>query len=235
MPKFKKQKKPVNSYYFIDVLSDILNEDDVVVTDMGLSFQGTHQAFRVKKGQRLFTNSGFAAMGWGLPAAVGACIAKGKKRVICISGDGGLQMNIQELATIMHNQLPVKLFIYSNGGYQTIKQTQELGFDGRLMGCNEDSGLGFPDFVKIGEAHGLHSVRIESQEDLEGAVREIVDRDGPAVCDLVMDPDQEQIPKAINRRLPDGTTKQTPLEDQYPFLSEEEMRENMVADRDGEV
>jgi acetolactate synthase I/II/III large subunit len=232
LPKHRTQLEPVNSYYFIDVLSNILGPDDIVVTDMGLAFQGTHQAFRVKKGQKLFTNSGFAAMGWGLPAAVGASIACGKGRVICISGDGGLQLNIQELATIMHNNLPVKLFIYSNGGYLTIKQTQELGFEGRLMGCNEDSGLSFPDFVKVGQAHGIKSLRINSQENLEDRVREIVEFDGPVVCDLVMDPDQEQMPKAVNRRMPDGTMKQTSLEDLYPFLDEEELKQNMIADRE---
>ena len=231
LPECREQIQPVNSYYFIDVLSDILGNDDVVVTDMGLAFQGTHQAFRVKKGQKLFTNSGFAAMGWGLPAAVGACVAHGKKRVVCISGDGGLQMNIQELATIMHNKLPVKLFIYNNGGYQTIKQTQELGFEGRLMGCNEGTGLSFPDFIKVGEAHGIRSIRIENQENLLDEVQEIIDWDGPVVCELMLDPDQDQAPKAINRRMPDGTTKQTPLEDQYPFLDENELKANMIAEK----
>jgi len=231
LPEHRAQKELVNCYYFIDVLSDVLNKDDVIVTDMGLSFQVTHQAFRVKKGQKIFTNSGFAAMGWGLPAAVGACIANDKQRVVCISGDGGLQMNIQELATIMHNELPVKLFIFNNGGYLTIKQTQELGFEGRLMGCNSETGLGFPDFVAVGKAHGIHSVKIESQDNLEEQVRELIERDGPVLCELIMDHDQELMPKAVNRRMADGTTKQTSLEDQYPFLDEEEIRGNMIAER----
>ena len=116
-PEFKNQKKYVNSYYFINELSKILKEKDVIVTDMGLSFVGTHQGFKIKSGQRLYTNSGHAPMGWGLPAAVGSYYANKRNRVICLTGEGGLQMNIQELATVMHNKLPIKIFIYNNGGY----------------------------------------------------------------------------------------------------------------------
>jgi len=231
LPEYKKQKKPVNSYYFVDVLSDVLGKDDIIVTDMGIAFQGTHQAFRVKSGQRLLTNSGFASMGWGLPAAVGACIANDKKRVVCIAGDGGLQMTIQELATVMHNKLPIKLFVYNNGGYLTIKQSQEVGFEGRLMGCNEETGISFPDIVKIGEAHKIKVVRINSQENLKQEVQKIVDFDGPIIGELIMDPDQAQIPRAIPRYMPDGKSIQTPFEDMFPFLDREELKENMIAEK----
>jgi len=231
LPEYGKQKEPVNSYYFVDVLSDVLRKDDVIVTDMGIAFQGTHQAFRVKRGQKFFTNSGYSSMGWGLPAAVGACIANDKRRVICIAGDGGLQMTIQELATVMHNNLPIKLFVYNNGGYLTIKQAQEVGFEGRLMGCNRETGLSFPDFVKVGEAYKIKAVRISSQENLKERVREIVDNDGPVICELVLDPNQPQIPKAIPMKMPDGTTKQTKFEDMYPFLDREELKENMISEK----
>ena len=229
LPEYRKQKEPVNSYYFIDVLSDVLGGKDVIVTDMGLAFQGTHQAFRVKRGQKFFTNSGYSSMGWGLPAAVGACIANGKRRVICIAGDGGLQMTIQELATVMHHKLPIKLFVYNNGGYLTIKQAQEVGFEGRLMGCNKETGLSFPDIVKIGEAYKIKVVRISSHENLKEKVREIIDNEGPAICELLLDHNQPQIPKAIPIKMPDGTTKQTKFEDMYPFLDREELKENMIA------
>lgn len=227
LPEYKDQKGSVNSYYFVDVLSDLLTPEDVVVTDMGIAFQGTHQAFRVKKGQRLFTNCGFAPMGWGLPASVGACVAHQNRRTICIAGEGGLQMNIQELATIMHYQLPVKLFVLNNGGYLTIKQTQEYGFGGRLMGCNEDSGLSFPDMEKIAEAHRMKFVRLNDQKPLKEKVQEILDHPGPAICEIVMDPNQAQIPKFLARRRPDGTTEPTPLEDLYPYLDREEFKGNM--------
>ena len=120
---------------------------------MGFSFTSTHQAFKVKKGQTFYTNSGHAPMGWGLPASVGAYFAKKKKRVICLTGEGGLQMNIQELATIMHNKIPIKIFIFNNGGYLTIKQTQQLGFSGRIMGADKRSGISFPNYKKIAESH----------------------------------------------------------------------------------
>ncbi|OGO45011.1 MAG: hypothetical protein A2Z05_07540 [Chloroflexi bacterium RBG_16_60_22] len=232
LPEYRKQKEPVNSYYFIDVLSDILRKDDVIVTDMGLSFQGTHQAFRVKKGQKFFTNSGFSSMGWGLPAAVGACVAHDRRRVICIAGDGGLQMTIQELATVMHHKLPVKLFVYNNGGYLTMKQSQQIAFGERLIGCNRETGISFPDMMKIGEAYRIPAVRISRQENLKEVVRRIVDADGPAIAELMLDPDQPQIPKAIPLKLPDGTTRQTRFEDMYPFLDRDELKANMIAERD---
>lgn len=227
LPEYQEQKGSINSYYFIDVLSDVLKPDDVVVTDMGFAFQNTHQAFKVKKGQRVFTNCGLASMGWGLPAAVGACFARGKKRTVCIAGEGGFLMTTQELATIMHHRLPVKLFILNNGGYLTIKQTQELGFENRLMGSNEDSGLSFPDFMKIAEAHHIKSVRLDSHRDLKQQIEKVMSHEGPVLCEIMMDHDQETAPKAINRRNSDGTLKQTPLEDSYPFLDQSEINENM--------
>jgi acetolactate synthase-1/2/3 large subunit len=227
LPEYRKQSGSVNSYYFVDVLSDVLNADDVVVTDMGFAFQNIHQAFRVKAGQRVFTNCGLASMGWGLPAAVGACFANGGKRTVCVAGEGGLLMTIQELATVMHHRLPIKLFVLNNGGYLTIKQTQELGFEGRLMGSNEASGLSFPDFMKLAEAHRVKGIRLASQKDLRQRLEEIMNHDGPVLCEIMMDPDQAQAPKAVNRRNADGTMKQTPLEDSYPFLDPGEIAENL--------
>ncbi len=230
LPEYKKQQGSVNSYYFIDLLSNALGPQAVVITDMGLSFVGTHMAFRIKKGQRLFTNSGHAPMGWGLPAAIGACIANDKKTTICLSGEGGLLMNIQELATVMHHNLPIKLFIYNNGGYLTIKQTQQLGFDGRLMGSTEDSGISFPDFKYMTQAHHLPFLRINNHQQLEQELQTFLDAPGPGVCELIMDCEQPQVPKAINRKRPDGTTEPTPLEDMYPFLDREELQANMLDD-----
>ena len=141
-------------------------------------------------------------------------------------------MNIQELATIMHNNLPIKVFIYNNGGYLTIKQTQELGFGGRLMGCNEETGLGFPDFLKVATAHDIRAERIENQRDLRARVQELVQFSGPTVCELMMDPDQPQSPKLINRRDEDGKTIPGSFEDMHPFLSDQEIADNMIAERD---
>lgn len=227
-PEHKTQAIGVNSYYFTDVMSDYLTKDDVVVTDMGMAFQNVHQAIRIKKGQKVFTNCGLASMGWGLPAAVGACVANDFKRTICTAGDGGLLMNLQELATIMHHKMPVKLFIFNNGGYLTIKQTQQLGFNARLMGSTPETGLSFPDFGALAEAHRLPFVRINNTKELADGIQKTLNMPGPTVCEVVMDPDQDQILKSINKRKADGSMSPTPLEDLYPFLPEEEVRKNMA-------
>lgn len=228
LDKFRKQKKTINSYVFIESLSDLLKNDDVVVTDMGLSFVGTHQAFKVKRGQKVFTNSGHAPMGWGLPAAIGACYASKKKRVICITGEGGLQMNIQEFATVMHNNLPIKTFIYNNGGYLTIKQTQQLGFNSRIMGSNKKTGLSFPNYKKIAESHNIRYLKIYNNNNLKTKIQKILSDNKPVICELIIDHNQEQMPKAINKRMPDGKSVPTKYEDMYPFLSSKELEENML-------
>ena len=138
-------------------------------------------------------------------------------------------MNIQELATVMHNKLPIKLFVLNNNGYLTIKQTQEHGFDGRLMGCNQETGLSFPDILKLAEAYKIRYVRLDNQENLKREVKQVVDYEGPVVCEIIMDPDQQQIPKVLNRRNPDGTMETVSIEDMYPYLPREELKENMLS------
>jgi acetolactate synthase-1/2/3 large subunit len=215
----------VNSYHFVDVLSNLATPEDVIVTDMGMAFQCTHQGWKVKKGQRLMTNCGLAPMGWGLPAAVGASFATGR-RVICITGDGGLMMNIQELATIMHHKLPIKIFVLNNGGYATIKQSQEIGFEGRLMGVNGDTGLSFPNFKHIAVAHSMFYLWIPTHDAFSNLAM-ILDVDRPTFCEIMMNPDQPQAPRSLNRRNPDGTMNPTNLEDASPFLPPEEVALNM--------
>jgi acetolactate synthase-1/2/3 large subunit len=223
----KKQKKYVNSYYFVDTLSEVLNKKDTIVTDMGFSFTSSHQAFQVKEGQVFYTNSGHAPMGWGLPASVGAFYAKkNTNRVICLTGEGGFQMNIQELATIMHNKIPIKIFIFNNGGYLTIKQTQQLGFNGRIMGADKKSGISFPNYNKIAQSHKISYSIIKSNKNIKDILKKIIYSKGPYICELLMDPDEEQIPKAINKRTPDGKSVPTKLEDMYPFLPKEELYSN---------
>ena len=232
LDQYKKQKKSINSYYFIDILSDILKPKDVVVTDMGLSFVGTHQAFKVKKGQRVFTNSGHAPMGWGLPAAIGAYYAsiesKGKKNIICLTGEGGLQMNIQELATVLHHKIPIKIFIYNNGGYLTIKQTQQLGFESRIMGSDYESGLSFPNYKLISKSHSIKYFKISDTKKIKNSVLKILKINEPVICELILDSEQEQMPKAINRRTSDGKSIPTTFEDMYPFLQKNELKSNML-------
>lgn len=226
LPEYKEQKNYVNSYFFIEVLSSLSSPEDQVVTDMGFAFQNTHQAWKIKEGQRLITNCGLAPMGWGLPASIGACIATGR-RTIAIVGEGGLMMNIQELATVMHHQLPIKIFVLNNGGYLTIKQTQQFGFEGRLMGVNVDTGLSFPDLRAIANAHKIGTIRLDSHSGLKGWIYHFLQGKEPVLVEIMMDPDQPQAPRALNRRNADGTMNPTKLEDAYPFLPPEELEEAM--------
>ena len=222
----KKSSKYVNSYVFIDELSKIASKDTCIITDMGLSFVGTHQAFKVKEGQNLFTNSGHAPMGWGLPAAFGSYIADKNKQVICLSGDGGLMMNIQELATIMHHKPNLKVFIYNNNGYLTIKQTQQLGFENRLMGC-DGKDLTFPKFDLIAKAHHIPYTKITGNDNLIQCIRKCLNTQGPAICEVIMDPEQPQVPKHINRRDSEGKLIASKFEELYPFLSKSEIQSNL--------
>lgn len=204
----------VNSYHFSDVLSDLLTPDDVIVTDMGYAFQTTHQAFRVKHGQRFFTNCGMAAMGWGLPAAVGACIGSGR-RTICITGDGGLMFNVHELATIAHHKLSVKIFVLNNAGYLTMRQSQGTAF-GRRMGSDKASGVSFPLLSGLAKSFRLKYLRVASNWLIVAQIRHALASDGPMLAELVMDPEQEQM-RAHGR----------PIEDAYPFLDPAEVAENL--------
>ncbi len=226
--KFKKQKKSINSYYFVEELSKILNKKDIIVTDMGLSFVGTHQTFKIKNGQKLFTNSGHAPMGWGLPAAIGAYYSSKNNRIICLTGEGGLQLNIQELATVMHNKLPIKIFIYNNGGYLTIKQTQQLGFNNRIMGSNFKTGLSFPNYKDIAKSHKIKYSKITNGKNLNFKINQIIKDKKPHICELILDHNQEQMPKAVKRRIPGKKTTITKYEDLYPFLRPEELKKNII-------
>jgi acetolactate synthase-1/2/3 large subunit len=152
------------------------------------------------------------------------------KTIICLAGDGGIMLNIQELATVMHNKIPLKVFIYNNDGYLTIKQTQQLGFEGRLMGSTPESGLSFPDFAGIAEAHAIKFKRVRTNTELDGMLADFIAEPGPAICELIMDPEQPQIPKTINKRNPDGSIQPTALEDMYPFLDPEEVKSNLMDD-----
>ena len=222
------EKTYVNSYYFVKTLSRYTKKYDSIITDMGFSFTTTHQALDVKDDQDFFTNSGHAPMGWGLPAAIGAYYSKKKSKanLICLTGEGGFQMNIQELATTMHHKIPIKIFIFNNGGYLTIKQTQILGFNGRIMGADNSSGLSFPNYKHIAKSHKMSYQKIKNHKDLGKNIRDILKSKNATICELIMNPNEEQIPKAINRRNDAGKSIPTDFEDMYPFLPREELSSN---------
>lgn len=228
LPEYKREKKFVNSYYFTEVLSKLLKEDEVIVTGNGTAFTGTLQCIKLKRRQRLISNVGCASMGYGLPAAIGACIANNKKRVICITGDGSIQMNIQELQTVVHHQLPIKIFLLNNNGYLTIRSTQDAYFKSHYVGSNPESGVSCPDMLKIAKAYGIPARRIKNHKNLQKKIKSALETTGPFICELMMNPKQPLIPKVTSYVRPDGKVISKPVEDMYPFLDREEFYENMI-------
>ena len=216
---------PLNPYFFVEQLSAKLADDDVIVCGNATSCIVPFQTMRLRKHQRLISNSGSASMGYDLPAAIGAAFARPRKRVICLAGDGSIQMNIQELQTVVHHQLPLKIFVLNNSGYLSMRMTQS-GFFGRLTGESASSGASLPDMVKVACAYGIPSIRIEREPQL-AQIDLALAADGPALIDLVLDPNQEFEPRSKARQLPDGRIVSPNLEDMYPFLDETELTDNV--------
>ena len=225
-PKHRTVCSHVNPYYFIEQLFERLADDDVVVCGNAAACIVPYQAARLKAGQRLISNSGAASMGYDLPAAIGAAVAREGKRVVCLAGDGSIQLNIQELQTLAHHKLPVKIFVLDNGGYLSIRQTQS-NFFGQLVGESPASGISFPNMSRIAEAYGLPAVRIESPRQF-GAIAAALNAPGPALCHVILDPAQEFEPRLKSRQLPDGKMVSPNLEDMYPFLPPEELEANLL-------
>ncbi len=217
----------LNPYVFMRDLFEALPEDAVVVTGDGTACVVSFQAGRIKSGTRLYTNSGCASMGYDLPAAIGAHVASGRP-VFCLAGDGSVMMNLQELQTIAGRRLPVRIFVLNNDGYSSIRQTQRNYFPGNPIGIGPDSGVSFPDFVRLAEALGIPARRCAARADLAGSLDFALRADGPALVEVVLDPDAPFAPKLASRALPDGRMVSPALEDMAPFLSREELAENLL-------
>jgi len=217
----------VNPYHFVGELSVAMDKGDVLVAGNGTACVAAFQAAVVKEGARFFWNSGCASMGYDLPAAIGATIAA-KSPVICLAGDGSLQMNIQELQTVANYGLPIRLFYLNNQGYSSIKQTQDSFFGGRRVACDPSSGVTFPDIEKIAAAYGIDFLRIEDGNDLGLNIRRALAVKGPVICEVLLDPDANFAPKLSSEKLPDGRMISKPLHDMYPFLPREEFKENVI-------
>lgn len=228
LPKHRVSETNINPYHFVDRLSANLASDAIVVAGNGTACVALFQAAIVKKGQRFFWNSGCASMGYDLPAAIGACFAAGGRDVVCLAGDGSLQMNIQEFQTVVHHQLPLKLFVLSNNGYISIRQTQGAFFAGRLTGCDQSSGVSFPDITRIAAAYGLPATVIDSHDQLDEKIAAVLATPGPIVCDIRLQHDYTFEPKLSSEKKPDGRMVSKPLEDLYPFLDREEFRSNLL-------
>lgn len=228
-PEWRDQKEYVNPYVFIDTLSEELDNSDVVVVDGGGTVnQITFQTFRVKEGQRLIISAGLCAMGSGLPESIGACFSSGGRRTICLCGDGSIQLNIQELQTIVHHSLPVKIFVFNNGGYLSIRHTQDGFLKSNYVGSDVSGGLSLPNIVKVARAYGAKADRVSHHGELRKKIRWALQASGPVVCDIMVSRDQQVSPRQGFDMRPDGTGVPRPLEDMYPFLDREEFLENMV-------
>jgi len=229
LPEYRDNRDKVNSFHFVDLLSEKLGADAAIVTDMGTSFTCTMQTFKTKLGQRVFTSSGFSSLGFGLPGAIGACFARGRRQTILITGDGGLQMNIQELQTVVQNKLPLTIFVLNNQGYLTIKLMQQNHF-GRYIGSDPSSGLSCPDILRLAQAYGIDAERIGDQETLDRKLDGVLARTGPYICEIMMPPEQALIPRVSSLKLPDGKIISKPMEDLFPFLDRDEFMENMIVE-----
>ena len=209
-------------------LSKKLRSEDVIVPDMGTGLLSGHQALELKKSNRLMTSTGLGEMGFGLPGAIGASFAKKDREIICLNCDGGMMMNLQELQTIDHHQLPIKIFIFNNDGYLMIKHTQKGLFKGRYTGTNNKSGVSCPDFSKVAKAFNIDYFSIKTWDDFDLKIDNILDIKGPIICDVFMDPEQFFHPKLSIALQEDGTIVSPPLEDLSPLLDRDILKKEML-------
>jgi acetolactate synthase-1/2/3 large subunit len=224
---------PISHYHLTHVLSQHIPEDTLIVTgSSGLAVEVFYTGFQNKPGQRVFLTSGLGAMGYGLPAMIGAGIAFGRKPFVGIEGDGSLMMNIQELQTIRALNLPVRLFVFNNQGYASIRNTQRNYFEGRYVGTGPEARLSFPDLVALANVHGIPAARIDDAADLDAQVREVLAQPGPFLCDVNVVANEVLWPKSAALPQPDGSMLSMPLEDMSPLLPREELRANMLVPLD---
>lgn len=230
LPEYWNDDKGINPYCFMETLGEQLREGDVVAAANATACICSFQALKVKKGQRIFSNSGSASMGYDLPAAIGAAEAmRGKEgRVICLAGDGSIQMNIQELQTIVTGRYPIKIFVLNNNGYHSIRQTQANFFGEPLVGCEPASGVAFPDLEKLAVAYGLPYRQAARHRHMRERIDAVLQAEGPCVCEVILDAAQPFAPKPSSVRMEDGSMVSQPLENMAPFLSREEFLSNML-------
>lgn len=222
LEQYHNNKKNINPYVFAEVLFKHMDSSDTMVCSNGTACVIPIQVSMLKKGQRLFCNSGCAAMGYGLPAALGAAVALKGARVICMEGDGSIMMNLQELATINLYQLNIKIVILNNNGYHSIRQTQRNNFGEPLVGVNRESGVAIPEFSRIANAFELPYFAISREGEADRVLEQMMDVDGPVVCEVFVDEEQLFAPKASAKVLPDGRIVSPSIDDMSPFLPQEE-------------
>lgn len=226
---YEDDSQGINMYLFVEELSKCFKDDSVVVTDAGSAVYVPAQGIKTyHKQQRYITSGAQAEMGFTLPATIGVCAARNGQEVLGITGDGSFQMNIQELQTIVYHKYPIKLFVWNNDGYLSIRATQNKFFDGRFIGTDSTSGVSFPEISKIANAYGIEYVRINTIQDLKTKLPIVLDKKEPVLCEVKIIRDQEVIPSVSSKKLDNGKLVSAPIEDMYPFLPREEFRENMI-------
>lgn len=225
-----KDQKIINTYYFTELLSEQLDAEDIIIIDSGSSSYVVSQSVKIKKGQKFIASGGLGSMGYAIPAGIGASVARGKKRVICITGDGSFQFNVQELQTIVHNKLPIKMFIYNNSSYSSIYFTQHNYFEDRFIGVDDKSGVSMPDILKTSELYGIKGIRIGNTDEIKDKIKEALAYEGPVICDVICDKAQLIIPTVYSVKNEDGSMTSRPLEDMFPFLDRDELQGNMIKD-----
>lgn len=228
LPEYFEKEKPINPYVFMKKLFDNLDEDETVVTGNGSACVISFQTAQIKKSTRLFTNSGCASMGYGLPAALGACIARNGKRVICLDGDGSLMMNLQEMQTVRYNNCNLKLFVLNNNGYHSIRQTQNNLFKNGLVGVCDGNGVSFPPFNKVADTFGFRYFKMDTLDCIETVLAEALEAEGPVLCEVILDDSQNFEPKLSSKVLPDGKIVSPPIDDMFPFLDRKEYEANKI-------
>lgn len=219
----------LNPYVFVDELFSQMTKDDVLTLGNGSACVMSFQGAKVKQGQRMYTNAGCAAMGYGLPAALGAAIARRGEthdRVICVDGDGSVMMNVQELETISYHRLNVKLFILNNNGYHSIRQTQRNLMKPPYIGIDEETGVGFPNWDKLAQAFDFAYYSVDNEPDVAEMVQKALATEGPVLCNVVVDPAQNFVPKLSSKVLEDGRIVSPSMDDMFPFLPREEYESN---------
>lgn len=218
----------VDGFKFADRLSDYAKAEDVFVgSSSGRTCGISHMAFRLKRGQRFISSMGIGSMGWCIPSAIASCVASGNRRTIVIEGDGSLQHNIQELALINTYNLPLKVFVFANNGYASIYTMQRNNFDSRFVGCNEESGLGIASIKKTAELYNIPYHCIHNDSEIDDVLSAVMKDDKPCICEFEGSINFDEIPKSMTIANPDGSFSSSKLENLYPFISEEEQKDNM--------
>ncbi len=228
-PEYRQEQNHVNAYFLVETLANLMRDGDLLVPgSSGQCSEITHQAWPITKGLRMLNSQGLGAMGFGPPAALGACIGSGGRRTICLDGDGGFQMNTQELEVIRRLNLPIKIFVLDNQGYGSIRNSQKTHFQGRLVASDATSGLTLPNTRALAAAYGIPTAHLDSHTGLHERLAELLNAPGPLVCEVKLDPDQPTLPRVTSYQTPDGSMATRPMENMFPLLGLEEFETNMA-------